>query len=201
MPYNNAIPQPTDRLSDSQNDILVNFAGLETWAAINHSSIGAAAGTLGQHTFLTLFPQGVAPAGNLILANNVNLYVDNANEPQLKRGANTPVPWLNTQLNPTPGWSYLPSGLVMKWNTTTDATAGAATLNFNTFGPTFVNPNGLFALWFTINTDGFNTDPNKFVNVVNLSNPNAVDLFYTNRTTAGASVGTTRFTWVAIGRT
>jgi len=200
MPWLPNIPQAPDRLSASQPQILGDFQALEAWSIVNHSSPAAAPATLGQHTFLTLFPQALAPAGNLITANNVNLYVDNVNEPQVKRGANVPVPWLNKNLVVFDGWSYLPSGLVIKWRTIQNGVGGAVNIDLNTFGPIFVNPSGVFAIWFTLNSiGGADVDPNKFISVVNKINPNAVRVFFSDRTAVGPTATATPYTWIAIG--
>ena len=59
MAYKNNIPQPTDRLKDSQGDILNNFAGIKTAWDINHVTFDDA--DEGKHKFITFPAQGAAP--------------------------------------------------------------------------------------------------------------------------------------------
>jgi len=192
-------PQPGDDPRQSQDDLLQNFININTWTDVNHMSIGSAASINGMHKFLTLVPQGANPAGALTTANYLNMWVDNANEPQLRRGVDPTIPFMNRQ-NGTDGWTYLPSGLVIKWQRVSDANTGVVTRNFNSFGPAFVNPNGIFTIQTQIINPTAATDPDKFVHVHDKANPNAVTLLYTQRTTTGNSVGTTVYFWIAIGR-
>jgi len=60
MAYLNNIPQPTDILSNSQAQLLENFAQLESQFSIDHDSL-LAAGATGKHLKLTLPEQAVDP--------------------------------------------------------------------------------------------------------------------------------------------
>lgn len=63
MVYNNNIPQPTDRPSDSQSDLLANFQDLKTFLDRNHEAIVDPSVNLdeGKHIYLQMPEQGVAP--------------------------------------------------------------------------------------------------------------------------------------------
>lgn len=114
MAYNNSIPQPTDKLSTSQNDIYGNFQALGTFTAIDHVQLNAA--NQGMHAKVT-FPIAAAPAANTAgfiglygandLSGNPQIYVNNV-APALQ------IP-MTASLKANPGWTYLPSGLIMQW--------------------------------------------------------------------------------------
>lgn len=54
MAYKNNIPQPSDNLSVSQNDILNNFAQLDTTMGVNHFNFSDVSGNTGKHTFVEM---------------------------------------------------------------------------------------------------------------------------------------------------
>ena len=192
-------PQPTDDPRQSQDDLLRNFQNIDQWVDVNHMSIGAAASSKGMHKFLTLVPQGANPGAPLTTANYLNIWVDNANAPRIRQGTNPSIPFMSKQ-NGTQGWTYLPSGLVMKWDRVQYNNTGVVTRNFNAFGPAFVNPNGIFTIQTQIINPTAASDPNKFVHVHDKANPNSVTLLYTQRASTGNSVGQIVYFWMAIGR-
>ena len=73
MVYNSNIPQPTDRPSDSQSQLLGNFQDLKTFLDRNHVAIANPGVDLdeGKHTFLQMPEQGTVPA---TLANEGAVY-------------------------------------------------------------------------------------------------------------------------------
>jgi hypothetical protein len=132
MPFLPNIPQSTDQLSVSQGNILTNFSILGAIAGNanpSSSSINAISG----FNWLYLPPQASnPPAGATFTAGNIGLYSSNTvnsitgqNELYInKRNQATVVqipatasilsvtsaPALNSN-----GWTYLPSGILMKW--------------------------------------------------------------------------------------
>jgi len=116
MPYQANIPQPTDRRSDSQNDILNNFIALEATIQLNHADINGADD--GKHKYVTFPQQAASPvtAGNDI--NIVNRHSVRTARSEL---------WLVDNIAPAndfpftaglkadTGWCYLPSGQILKW--------------------------------------------------------------------------------------
>lgn len=145
MPYQGNIPQATDQLSQSQGDLLNNFQAIQTAFEQNHGAFNGA--NQGYHEFLQ-FPDrtGNTPAfGGLS-----GMWSEN--------GTFTGVPeiWVHTKAgggfnqypmtssvmtltplvgNNTNGWSYFPSGIVMKWGVIT--VNGATAVNLNAIGPVY----------------------------------------------------------------
>lgn len=138
MAYNQNIPQATDLLSQSQGDIQSNFQAIKTLVDINHVTFGAA--DQGKHKWVTLPVQGATPpAGAGFLAGELGLYnasytVTNQSELFINKTNQatvvqvpTTASILSTNSNPglnVAGWTYLPSGIIMKW--------GNGTANGNT---------------------------------------------------------------------
>ena len=60
MAYQNNIPQPTQRLKDSQGDLLANFQALQTFLEVNHVTFGS--GDEGKHKWVSFPTQGSAPS-------------------------------------------------------------------------------------------------------------------------------------------
>ena len=116
MAYNQNIPQPTDRLKISQADLLANFQELFTFFGVNHYNFGDQ--DAGKHKFLQLPIQGVAPATGLT---ETALYsatgaISCVPEFVFRRANNGIVVPFTEGANVQQGWSRLPSGIVMKWN-------------------------------------------------------------------------------------
>lgn len=140
MAYNAQIPQPTDQLKVSQGDILGNFQELSTWVNINHEDF--ASGNSGKHKFLQMPEQGAAPT---TAANEAGFYAavgatSAVSELVFRRESNgTSIPFTEG-LNAVAGYSRLPSGALVKWDTL--SIAGAAVGNFdNTYAFTWTVPN------------------------------------------------------------
>lgn len=119
MPYFSTIPQPTDRRSKSQQQFKNNFSSIETVLKVNHADFDSP--NQGQHNALT-FPLQVADP--VILATEAALYSKNSvasAQPELffKRGLSAPIQMSgmgNTTVGgESYGWSYLPSGMLIKW--------------------------------------------------------------------------------------
>lgn len=139
MPYNNAIPQPTDQLSQSQVDILGNFSTLYTYLNVNHADFGS--GNDGKHIYVefvnqTAGPPPIAfPAGEIALYSFLNptttinqLYLNNSTGNQI------PIDAASLMAN---GYSYIPSGLIIKWN---QSTVNPLMTPFNPCAITFTTP-------------------------------------------------------------
>jgi hypothetical protein len=130
MVYNANVPLSTDKLSSSQADLYNNFQAINTLVAVDHSGFNTA--NAGKHNKIT-FPIATAPA--VSAAGFIGLY-----------GANyggIPQIWVNNvapahQIPMTAGslvaegWSYLPSGLIMKWGIASVAHGSGPLHNFPT---------------------------------------------------------------------
>lgn len=161
MAYNNNIPQATDLIRDSQSQILANFAALSSFG-IGYCSMPA---------------QGAAPSFAVGIDGIYTLlYASTAvNEVYIHKqtvDAPTDVPFTASKMSNTAiascgnGWSYLPSGLLIKWGSVAMTTATLAiTPTITSGGPNF---NRVFQVMLTsydtssaVNfTCGQNTVPN-----------------------------------------
>jgi len=117
MAYNQNIPLATDALKVSQADILANFAELFTFFGVNHQNFGQVGE--GKHKFLQMPEQAVAP---VTAVNEAGLYsavgaISAVTELVFRRENNGISIPFTEGVNATQGWTRLPSGLIMKWNT------------------------------------------------------------------------------------
>jgi hypothetical protein len=117
MAYNPNIPQVTDILSQSQADILGNFQALSPF--LN-----------GVTNFAAIFP--VLSSTPTTSSSEVSLFsaLDGSGNQQLYYGppsSGTPIN-LTGSAGLTDGWAYLPSGILLKWGTTTCAVNTLSTI-------------------------------------------------------------------------
>lgn len=133
MAYNSLIPQPTDRLKDSQPAILGNFTALSSFGVgyCDMPAQGAtpvfAVGNDGLYTFLN----------PTTAVNEIYIHKQSVDAP-------TEVPFSASKMSNTAiascdnGWSYLPSGLLLKWGSMNMTTATVAvTPTVTSGGPNF----------------------------------------------------------------
>lgn len=150
----NNVPQAGQNLQETRDDIRNNFSTIDTAFSVNHVPYNSPSDQ-GKHQFVT-FPQiasGSVPAAGaqeLIVSNQTNADTGRT-ELYLKRNAGTPVP---ITAGVDTGWSYLPSGLLMKWGSVPQFT-GSTTINLNANGPAFTT--GPFSIQLTGNTATGNT--------------------------------------------
>lgn len=147
MAYKNNIPQPGDRLASSQNDILNNFAEIDTLLEVDHVEFGNA--NQGKHNHTTLVAQGADP---VTLGNEVSLFTKNGTDgnPQLywrahSSGIAQEMTYKNTA---NPGYTVLPSGIIMHYGSS--SFAGGEWLK-NVFLATPL-PNAMLSIQVTANT-------------------------------------------------
>lgn len=119
MAYDQNIPQSTDFLSTSQPQLLANFQAIQTLVAVNHEDFASA--NIGKHKFVTFPVQSATPAtvaGDIALFSKASA-LTGQNELFFQQDTGDPldiVPF--TASDPaTTGWTYLPSGLLLKWGT------------------------------------------------------------------------------------
>lgn len=153
MAYNDSIPQSTDQLSVSQGQILLNFQALGAIAG-NSNAASASLNSTAGFNWIYLPSQGARPpAGAVFPAGDVGLYAS-ANPTTLKnelyinktnQAAVTQIPMTASVLSVTSapaantgGWSYLPSGLLMKFgNGTANGNTAFTFAALNPGAPTF----------------------------------------------------------------
>ena len=145
MAYQNNIPQPTDLLSQSQSDILDNFAAIQTLIDVNHVDFASA--DQGKHKFITFPVQAPAPTFNIDEIGLYNLLdpVTGLNELHIvnSTGAVTPFTSFETP-TATSGWTYLPSSLLIVWGEATIVAGGIITVLYSSVGafPGFLSAAG-----------------------------------------------------------
>lgn len=202
------IPQATDQISLSQGDILNNFTILGVIAG-NANNSSASLNLNSGFNWLYLPPAGaIPPAGSSFLAGNIALYsgtnaTTGQNEFYInKRNQATVVQVPATasilSVNSAPasfsaGWTYLPSGLLLKW-------AGNVAANGQT---NIVFPAGATIPAFTTCitvipqiSDGAAGDVNRSIRLTGVG-PLSFDVYASSRTAVGAAA--TTFTYFAIG--
>lgn len=133
--YNPNIPQPTDTGATMQPAVLLNFGAIKTLIDVDHVDFAAAGA--GKHKKVTFPSQPAIPAFD---AGDVGLFSTESattgiNELYLYNQAGEATPMsasiLSTDPTPnndTPGWAYLPSGILLKWGQLT--VTGNQTVDF-----------------------------------------------------------------------
>lgn len=131
MTYNPGIPQPNDKFPKSQVDILANFGQANTAFGIDHVNFATALNQ-GKHnkvTFLTVGPPG-SLAGEFVVYQKIagglpNLFFQRNNlAPEIRLTGPDPVA-------ASPGQTFLPGGLVMRWGVSVGIPAAGGAVNFN----------------------------------------------------------------------
>lgn len=200
MAYNNNIPQAAETLKQSQPELLANFAAIGTWLSVDHNPFNTV--DAGKHQQVTFVQQMNTPD---IENNRICLYSKTPTS-----GALTGVNELfkvnsfgsdNTAEKEFPmtaseqlaiGYSYLPSGLLLKWGTVTKT--GNATINFPNSG---TEPQYQAIVYAGVCAENFSlTDPNVAVTLVSY-NTTSLNVFVSQRTTNNAA--TTFVSYIAIG--
>jgi len=125
MSYNPNIPQPTDKLSKSQGQILSNFTLSNTYFGVDHSAFNASS-RQGQHnrvSFIGQIPAYVPIALNGITVaavSNISHYNLYAVENPTGGASSPPIQLTNFLCTPvagSKGATFLPGGLMLQWGT------------------------------------------------------------------------------------
>lgn len=195
MAWTPGIPALTQKISASTNPIEQNFAEILADFGTNHVDFqNAVIADRGKHNIVTLPRQGAAPAP--FAANEIGLYnILNATTglSELyfrKDGAAIAYPMTAKSVPGVSAWTYLASGLVIKYGTNTTNGAGLCVINLDTIGPVYTsqpritltvnnNTTASYCLAFAF--------PLGFVNLNITSNLNS------------AAAGGINFNWMAIG--
>lgn len=201
MAYNNAIPQPTDKISASQSQILNNFAALATAFQLNHGAFDGP--TQGQHKWLQMPDNVAAPAAfnatDLGLLNAVSA-LTSGQELHLRRGidATNGIP-ITAADKAFPGWTYLPSGLIVKWGSQSFSGSGTNTITYTAIDPTSA-PFSTATLFVnaTVYTSGVSTDVDAFVQPY-AWNATTFSYRFGKRTASGSALAGARILYIAVG--
>lgn len=200
MAYLPNIPAANDVISQSQADIQGNFQAINTFVNVNHVDFASA--DAGKHKFIQFPGQGSNPA---TAAGEVAVYCRTSTVtavPELfyRRASNgTVIEASASILSTTPapannsaGWTWLPSGLLLKWGNGT--ANGSATVAFPVAAniPVFTQ---VVSVQITNYAAGA-VDTDTFTRLVSFNNL-GVTVYGSARSTTGA-VATT-FQYLAIG--
>lgn len=155
MPYNQNIPQATDQMSVSQNDLLNNFQAIYNAFNLNHVPFNSGSPIQGKHAFVEMPNQSSSVPSTI--ANEVGLYCNTSTyttQPELffakQLGSTAPI--ANYEISSSNyiqngGWTRFPSGILIKWGTFNTGSGGTGTLTFPTASsiPAFGNIFGVLA--------------------------------------------------------
>lgn len=209
MAYSNAIPQASDTKKNSQPAFLENFKCINDLLGVDHVIspwTSPATGDQGKHNQVSFPVQGAAPVFPAT-ENGIYSLIPTASpltalqemfiHKQNNAGA-VDIPFTASILSTTTpgnlsdGWSYLPSGILLKWGGST--ATGAATYTFATGAniPVFT---ACFSILLTPydNTAG---DVNGAIRLVAVT-ATTFDVYASSRTASGS--GTMGYRFLAIG--
>ena len=134
MTFNSAVPAAADDPSVSQGQMLTNFAQTNTLFGVNHVNFdstlpaGVGAGNEGKHYAVTIIDQAAAPATaadeialhSLAVGGVSTLYFrKESNGTDIQMSGPDPVA-------ASPGQTFLPGGIILKWGTAVVNTGGTA---------------------------------------------------------------------------
>lgn len=207
--FNGNIPQPTDQISQSQDQILQNFQAIQALVDINHVDFASA--DQGKHKWITMPSQGAIPpagsgfaAGELGLYNAVNalttkneLYINKTNQVTVVQVPAT-ASVLSSNSAPAQnsfGWTQLPSGIVLRWGNF----SGFTGLNTVTLATNAANGPALTQI-LTVQLTAYDpagADSNFAVRLSSILSPTQFRVYISSRTAAGA--GTGGFQYLVIG--
>src|SRR5438105_1135797 len=205
------IPQPTDQLSISQGNILNNFTILGAIAGNTNASSASINATSG-FNWIYLPPQGaIPPAGAAFTAGNIGLYsasnpTTTENELYINKTNQVTVVQIPStastlSVNSAPaafssGFTYLPSGLILKWGHQNGNGLTNVQVNGLANQPNFA---GMIMAWASPES-ALATDANNAVRIVggwNIPVNNFFQVFCSPRITTGA--GNAGICWLALG--
>jgi hypothetical protein len=205
MAYNQNIPQATDALAQSQQDILNNFLANYNAFNVNHVTFNAGA-DMGKHKWITLPVQNPSPpiafaAGELAMYSFLSpvtsqneIYINKTNEVTVVQTPSTAsiLSVASAPGNNVSGWTYLPSGILMKWGSATANGDTAIVFPVAATIPVFTDVMSMQITTF------FNTaiDTNTFVRLSAFTNV-GFNCYGSSRTNAAAAPAS--FQYLAIG--
>lgn len=206
MAYNNNTPQGSQAISDTQEKILDNFKAIDGWTAVDH--VGFNVADEGKHNKVTLIAQGGAPA----FTNATDLGMWNAlggdsgrQEVYIaKTTNNTRVNVAMTEsslstsalANQASGYTMLPSGMIMKFDTATITLPGVGSLGEQTINFTTAFPNACFKVFITLRDNAVSSG--LIAGIKATGGITATNFIVSFRQTMSGT-GNVEFTYLAIG--
>jgi hypothetical protein len=116
----NVVPVAGQSLGASRDLISQNFSVIDTAFTVNHVPYNDGSGNQGKHAFVQFNVLGSAPTP---IASDISMYNFNStltglNELFIVKADGTTTTPMTASDQATTGWTYLPSGLLLKWGTT-----------------------------------------------------------------------------------
>ena len=221
MAYNSNIPQPSNKLRNSQGDLLANFQAIKTLIDVNHIDF-ADSTNQGKHNFVTLPVTTSSPSAPTFLSTEEGLYnllftTTNNNEifahiqQTLSGTRNQEIPFTASSLSrsaPVPaatntaqsvGWTYLPSGMLLKWGLasgTGNVVVDTHVANQPDFTAILFGQATLTGVW-TVSPTFTNASVIYYGPLQSGSIATQFNLYFANGSNSG--VGTGKAVWLAIG--
>lgn len=199
-PYNEDIPQATDQISDSQNDLLNNFQSIKTLIDVNHVTFDDP--NQGKHAFVEMPQQAGASAtalGEVGIQCLASAYgAGNPTLVYLPENAGTPIEMTSAQFA-TPGWTILPSGILLKWGEITVNAYGTTTYTYPVGAiPAF---SAVYTVLLQPQSDNINADYNITANYNSVASTALImNISTARRNTLVAGILPATLTFLALGR-
>lgn len=195
MAYQQNIPQASQRLKDSQADLLGNFQAIKQLIDVNHDTFGSA--SEGKHKFVSFPDQGSSPT---VAADEIALFgrlstLSNASELCVRKESNGAVYEFTSAGATSNGWARLPSGILLKWGSGT-ATGLSGAISFPSGATIPAFSTGL--IMFVVPAYTLSSDGNGFVRLNSFTAPwTSFTVYASQRTTTNTQA--VAFNYLAIG--
>lgn len=195
----NNVPLSGQSLGVTRVPINQNFSVIDTAFSVDHVDYNDP--NQGKHDKVTMPVQAASPtsgAGEVVLFSRTST-LTSVPEMAFRRQSNGAVVEFTSASLAATGWSYLPSGLLIKWGNgnTLAAPAGVTTITFPT-GPTIPAFTTIFSIQVTTAYINTTDSPNGFVRLNNFTAPwTTFSVFGSPRTSSGQSA--VAFQYFAIG--
>jgi len=200
----NNVPVPGQSLGASRGLINTNFSTIDTAFSVDHVPYNDGSGNQGQHNKITFPVQSSAPS---FIAGVDGLYnltstLTSLNELFIHRqsfAGSVDLPFTasilstSTPGNISAGWTYLPSGILIKWGVSLNAN-GSTVITFPT-GANIPAFNACFTVIPQISQSG-TTDVNQAIRLT-AATATTFTVYGSSRTTTGAAAVV--FSYIAIG--
>jgi len=191
MAFNQNIPQPTDRLKDSQSDLLGNFGAIKDLIDVNHETFGDP--DEGKHSWVSL-PIKADPVAPTISGSNIAIYAKNdptttRTELYYKQATGGNVFNITGGQRAVTGWSYLSQNIITAWGSSSGSGDVVVTPSQVTFGK-------IYSVQITTWLEG-SSPADKLARLKEIATSgNTFTVFCSNLSGDAASTG---FQWMAIG--
>ena len=189
--YQQNKPLPTDQLSVSQGDIEQNYQSIKALVDVNHGTFTGGVSPEGKHIKVDVTRIGAEPvaAGTDLTMYNFLNAVTAQSEMYVRRNGAAGTPFTAAIIANDTGWTYLPSGTLIKWGQATYT--GAGTVTFDATHAFTVRPSVIVSAFKNI-------APYNYAITLTVVTTTNFSVYCSARTTTGPA--NTTFNWIAIGK-